>query len=335
MCLSQANAAEDNVKPMKVTGESLVLEGLKPGTLWNAQTIPESVTVRSTYDAGQENTTIYELGRDYILDSDAGTIARSQESRIPDFSKSVLYGQLDFDHNDFPGFGNTEYFVFVDYETHAGSALCMETDQATLLPRTRAKLSASGPFKIVVFGDSISAGGDATKLSLRFQQRYAVHLAEKFPDAEIMVENGATGGDSTYTGLKRLEDKVLTRSPDLVLVGFGMNDHNVGGVSLDTFEQNLVKIIAQIKEETDAEVILLSTFPPNPDWKFGSSCMADYAATTRRVAKEASCAFADVYSAWMTVLQRKDRHSLLGNNINHPNDFGHWIYFEALKSILF
>jgi len=23
----------------------------------------------------------------------------------------------------------------------------------------------------------------------------------------------------------------------------------------------------------------------------------------------------------------------LANNINHPNDFGHWIYFQALEGI--
>jgi acyl-CoA thioesterase-1 len=34
-------------------------------------------------------------------------------------------------------------------------------------------------------------------------------------------------------------------------------------------------------------------------------------------------------------LSRKDLPSLLANNINHPSDFGHWLYFEALKSISF
>jgi len=37
----------------------------------------------------------------------------------------------------------------------------------------------------------------------------------------------------------------------------------------------------------------------------------------------------------MKVLERKDLPSLLGNNINHPNDFGHWLYYQALKSVKF
>jgi len=37
----------------------------------------------------------------------------------------------------------------------------------------------------------------------------------------------------------------------------------------------------------------------------------------------------------MKVLERKDPESMLANNINHPNDFGHWLYFEVLKSVRF
>jgi acyl-CoA thioesterase I len=42
-----------------------------------------------------------------------------------------------------------------------------------------------------------------------------------------------------------------------------------------------------------------------------------------------------VYGPWMKVLERKDPESLLANNINHPNDFGHWLYFQALCAVGF
>jgi hypothetical protein len=48
------------------------------------------------------------------------------------------------------------------------------------------------------------------------------------------------------------------------------------------------------------------------------------------VALEEHCAYADVYHFWMSLAARKKPEDLLANNINHPNDFGHWIYFEAL-----
>jgi hypothetical protein len=109
-----------------------------------------------------------------------------------------------------------------------------------------------------------------------------------------------------------------------------MNDHNKGGVPVPQFEQNLKQMIARIRSETGAEVVLFSAFPPNPRWKFGSHHMQDYAAATQRVAHEAGVAYACVFDNWQAMAARKKPEDLLGNNINHPNDFGHWIYYRVL-----
>jgi quinol monooxygenase YgiN/lysophospholipase L1-like esterase len=320
---------------MPVTGDSLVLVQTTPGNLCYDQVVPGSLTLRSKYDPAQEGCVTYEEGRDYTVDWQHGAIARTADSRIPDFSTNMLYNQKDFDHTKFPGFGNQAFFVYADYQTLNGFPLAAESSQAERLARTRAKLEAGGPFKIIVFGDSISAGGDASELRLRFDQRYAEHLRTQFPKAEITVENGATGGDATPGGLARLDEKVLSRAPDLVLMGFGMNDHNINGVPPDQFEANLVAMINQIHEKTGAEVLLFSALLPNPDWKFGSHRMELYPPATRRAADATQSAYADVYGVWQKVLERKDLSSLLGNNINHPNDFGHGLYYLALAAVKF
>jgi acyl-CoA thioesterase I len=329
------SSAQDGGKRMNMVGDSLALVKTEPGALCFDTLAPKTVTVRSTYEPGLEGAVVYEEGRDYALDAEAGTIARTADSRIPDFSTNVLYGQKEFDHSKFPGFGNAAFFVYVDYTTENGFPLTQETNQAALLPKMAAALRAGGPFKIIAYGDSITAGGDASAVHLRFQQRYAKDLAARFPKAKIEVENGATGGDTTIQGLSRLQEKVLDRAPGLVLMGFGMNDHNVNSVPLDKFEENLITLATRIREATGAEIIMFSTFPPNPDWMHSSHSMDKYAAATRRAAEKANCAYADVNAVWMKVLERKDAPSLLGNNINHPNDFGHWIYFQALKSVGF
>jgi acyl-CoA thioesterase-1 len=128
---------------------------------------------------------------------------------------------------------------------------------------------------------------------------------------------------------------VLRQRPDLVLIGFGMNDHNRPGygVPLDQFSANLREMISRIRSETGAEILLFSAFPPNPKWHYGSHNMAACAQATEAVAREQGCAFADVYGYWMAMAARKKPEDLLANNINHPNDFGHWIYFEALEAL--
>ncbi len=329
-------ATKPKTPNMRIVGESLVLPGTEPGKLMFADVVPGSIVVRSTYENGKD-TVVYEQGRDYVVNYAEGTIARSPASRMPDYTKNCLYGMKNFDHNKVPSFNNHAFFVWVDYETRKGSRLADPTDQASTLVKTREKLTAGGPFKLIQFGDSISTGCETSTEDLRFQNRYARTLMQRFPKAQITVEMGATGGDSTVQGLDRIEEKVLTRKPDLVLVAFGMNDHNVSpyGVPLDQFETNLTKIIDLIRSRTGADVMVLSTFPPNPDWAFGSHQMEKYAAATKHVAEAEKCAYADVNSVWMKVLQRKDEPSLLGNDINHPNDFGHWLYLQALEAVKF
>ncbi len=317
-------------------GESLVLAGQTPANLAFAPVLSKPVEVRNTFLKGLPQTVCYEAGRDYMLDA-SGKIWRTSGSRIPDFGTNILYGQEDFRHERFPGFGNGPFFVYVDYfhaERWEPPAAQAELG-SVCIPRTREKLRAGVKVRIVAFGDSITAGGDASEPKLIFWEQWAEALRGEYPRATIETTNGATGGDTTVQGLQRLDDKVLAQKPDLVLIGFGMNDHNREGfgVPLAAFAANLGTMIDRVRAATEAEIVLFSAFPPNPKWHYGSHNMAAYAKATEQVARQKRCAFADVYGWWMSVAERKKPEDLLGNNINHPNDFGHWIYFRALLAI--
>jgi len=319
----------------KIVGDSLVLAKETPAFLLAGDLDRRSVVVRSTYEPGG---TIYQPGRDYRVDATAGTIARMPGSRIPDFATNVLFGRKDFDHGQFPGYGNGKFFVYVDYETRRPVKLASPRDASATLAKTAAKLRGGDSVKVIAFGDSITAGGEASTVALQYPSRYVDHLRRRFPRAEITLENGATGGDNTVQGLARLEKKVLSRRPDLVLVAFGMNDHNrpgVGGVAVEDFKENLKTIVARIREKTGADVILLSAFPPHPDWHYGTHQMEHYAGATEAAAAESCVAYADVFAVWQKVLARKDPSSSLANNINHPNDFGHWLYLQPLMALGF
>lgn len=314
------------------SGESVVCIGEQPAALAFVPAGKGVLSVRSTYEPAT-GTVTYEAGRDYVVDAQFGTIRRLPGSRIPDFQTNSLFGQEEFDHSRFPGFGNSGFFAFVDYDYRTDQPWPVQAPQTARLSKSVAKLAAGGEFRIVAYGDSITAGGDASRPEWIFWNRWAAHLRAKHPKATLTAINGATGGDSTVQGLARLKTKVLDQRPDLVLVGFGMNDHNKGGPSISQFEGNLKRLIASIREATGAEVVLFSAFPPNPKWKFGSHRMDQYAAATERVAAETACAYADVYGNWMALSARKKPEDLLGNNINHPNDFGHWIYFRVLTEL--
>lgn len=325
-------AAESSASVTRQQGESVVFVGEEPAALAHLPIRGETVSVRSTYQPGKD-TLEYQEGRDFILDYAAGTLRRAPGSRMPDFRTNMLFGQAEFDHTKFPGFGNGAFFGFVDYSFTPSAPWPVQPAQTQFLKATQARLKGGQPVKIVAFGDSITAGGDASQPPLIFWRRWADDLQRRYPQSRITAVNGATGGDSTVQGLQRLQTKVLEEKPDLVLIGFGMNDHNVGGVPIPSFEANLKEMIARIRAETSAEVVLFSAFPPNPRWKFGTHRMGDYAAATARVARENACACAEVFENWQAIASRKKPEDLLANNINHPNDFGHWIYYRVLQEL--
>ena len=314
------------------TGESVVFIGEEPAALAHLPARGKPIQVRSSYQPAP-GTVEYVEGRDFEVDYAKGTLRRTTSSALPDFRKNILFGKDDFDHSKFPGFGNGGFFAFVDYSFRKTGSWPVRSPQVHFLKTTRARLAGGESVKIVAFGDSITAGGDATKPELIFWQRWADELQRHYPRAHVTAVNGATGGDSTVQGLQRLQTKVLDERPDLVLIGFGMNDHNQGGVPIPQFEENLRQIIRRIRDATRAEIVLFSAFPPNPRWHYGSHHMQDYAATTERVARETACAYADVFGNWQAIAARKKPEDLLGNNINHPNDFGHWIYWRTLSAM--
>jgi len=322
---------------MKIQGESLVLVKTDPANLTFDQIGKGSLTLRSTYVAGKEGSVVYVEGQDYVVDYEHGTIARGAASRIPDYSTHVLYGVKDFDHTKFTDWGNHKFFVWADYETTNGRPFAQPNDQTQPMAEVRRKLEAGGPFKIASYGDSITAGGEASEEQFRFQQRYAQYLRGRFPKAEITVQDVSISGYSSRQGIDWFDKYLGTvENPDLVLVGFGMNDHNIGGPDPDQFRAQLVQLVNLIRErKPTASVILFSAFPPNDNWHYGTHRMAQHAAATKQAASGAHCAYVDVFSTWAMVLQRKDQSSLLGNNINHPNDFGHWLYEQAFEAMQF
>ena len=145
-------------------------------------------------------------------------IRRTPGSRIPDFGTNMLYGKEDFRHDQFPGFGNGPFFVYVDYahsEKWARPPAKPELGAARLTD-TQHKLRSGQKVRLVAFGDSITAGGDASVPALIFWERWAAALRERHPRASIEAINGATGGDTTVQGLERLPAKVIQQKPDLV-----------------------------------------------------------------------------------------------------------------------
>jgi lysophospholipase L1-like esterase len=85
-----------------------------------------------------------------------------------------------------------------------------------------------GTFRIVCVGDSWTFGANVNQKET-YPQRLAGLIDRSYPGAGFEVLNLGTMAYSSLQGLQLMRLRVLEFSPDLVLIGFGMNDASVAG----------------------------------------------------------------------------------------------------------
>ena len=195
---------------------------------------------------------------------------------------------------------------------------------------------SGGEIRYTVFGDSISTGCEASIPQYTFFERFSRYAAQKF-GVSVPIENVAVGGESTFEGVRRYRRDVLASRPAIVSIGFGMNDQNtIGGkltVPPDDYYKNILEITCAV-QDTGAQAVLLSPCCPHPRWVHTSGRMDDYVAKLYEVSDRTGACLADVNALWKDELQYKQPDDLLRNGINHPTDYGHYLYFLMLKNLI-
>ena len=205
------------------------------------------------------------------------------------------------------------------------------------LPKTAARLKAGESFTVGVSGDSISTGLDASALSnaAPHQPGYPDLVVSQWQatfDSKITLKNRAVAGWSVAHGVKDI-DKLLAEKPQLVVVAYGMND--VGRRDPKWFGEQTRAVLDGIRAaDKDIEVILVAPMLGNGEWTATPRDMfPKYRDELRKLAGE-GIALADVTAVWESMLRNKHDLDLTGNGLNHPNDFGHRLYAQAILAVL-
>ena len=281
----------------------------------------------------------FEHGLDFVVDGDAGVVRLTPRSRIPFATLAALYPAH-------------EPFVLIadeDDQFHrlqAAATYVHPPDQwrgyvprvaALELPRTLQRLATAQPLTVCVTGDSISEGYNASGVTGAppRQPPYASLVAaglQHVGDLQVTLNNFAISGWTADHGVADVA-RVADARPDLVIVGYGMND--AGYAEPQDYAANIGGIMSGVRAVSpDAEFVLVAPMLPSPRW--------DYPVLERfgayRNALSQLCgpgaALADLTSLWTDLLVRKTHHDLTGNGINHPNDFGHRLYAQVILALL-
>lgn len=245
-------------------------------------------------------------------------------------------------------------------EKHANRERRRRTSLA--FPRLRRRIAekrsfyGARPLLLVAIGDSVTQGwmeeGVLDQESV-YHARVLRELRHAHPLCTFDALNAGAGGETVQGGLARAERDVVAHQPDLVVIGFGLNDCFAGDGGLDAFRDRMGSLLDLIGRETEAEPILLTPNmmchadnPRIPDrWRQSfeefrerqvSGTLARYAEVIRAVGAERGVPVADVYAEWERLRRAGvETDDLLANGLNHPNAEGHAIAAQAILDVLY
>jgi acyl-CoA thioesterase-1 len=308
----------------------------------------EVVLVRS---AKREKT--FEAGKDFTVDLATGTIELPAGSKIPVTTEEQLYPLMtsnlpkiarqggDRTHGIFFGEGAVYHNLQVEatYRFKPGQWKGQVPKYAgQSLPKAIAKLQAKQPITLMLCGDSISAGANASLLTHAppgcpdYGKLTALALEHHF-GSKVTFINHAVGGWTSGNGLQQAKEQHIGKEkPDLVIIAFGMNDVFQRNVAV--YEANIRALMETIRADApDAEFILVGSMLGNAEWGMPMDQFPIYRDALAKLCGP-GVVLADMTSMWESLLKRKRFYDLTGNGVNHPNDFGHTIYAQSLLALL-
>ena len=162
--------------------------------------------------------------------------------------------------------------VEIEYDSESPSWQGPTPQAATqALARTRERLLTGQPLRILLLGDSISAGYNASKFTQAppygapYGELVALAL-EQATASQITFRNYAISGWNAARGLELARQRRLgQQQPNLVIIAFGMND--VFARNATDFQANIRAIISTIEADAgDCEFIVAGRMPGNADW---------------------------------------------------------------------
>jgi lysophospholipase L1-like esterase len=292
--------------------------------------------------------TVYEHGRDYVVDRASGVLSLPEGSRIPYKTRAQLAAiALPKDPRELEAliaFRFQQVEVTYAHATDEWKGYAPTIAEAAL-PKTLARLRAGEPLRILLIGDSIAEGGDASKFMKlppglpSFAEQVAKGLERAYRSPVTLNNVAQTGWTSRIGAALAVRGNLGVRNSDLIIVAFGMNDVTIRRAPNENgpavYARSIGTIIDGIRGRAPgAEFILVSTMFGNINLElYPVDHYPIYRDQLRRLAGP-GVALADLTAIWEEMLKRKSVFDFLGNGLNHPNDFGHSLYAQTILALL-
>jgi lysophospholipase L1-like esterase len=195
--------------------------------------------------------------------------------------------------------------------------------------------------KIIFFGDSITEAGVQKDGYIDLVKRYA--QGEK-PD-QFEIFGAGIGGNKVYDLFLRMEEDVMSKSPDIVFIYVGINDvwhkrTHATGTDADKFEKFYKAIIKRMKDQGIQVVICTpSVIGERNDYSNEQDGeLNSYSAIIRRIAKENEVALVDLRKVFMEYERKNNPENLergiLTTDRVHLNATGNKLVADEMWKVL-
>lgn len=215
------------------------------------------------------------------------------------------------------------------------------------LPKTWAKLTGQPgeTLRVLAWGDSVTAGGQASDSTHWYQDQFVARLRKRFPNAKITLTTVAWPGRNSGSFLAEppgsphnFQEKVLDARPDLIVMEF-VNDSGLNSAQIQERYDSLLTRFRFI----GAEWVILTPHLVWGEWMGTGTAKVErdprpYVAGLHefaaRHAEMPGLALADASRRWEHLAKEGlPYETLLCNCLNHPDDRGHTLFTDALMEL--
>ncbi len=200
------------------------------------------------------------------------------------------------------------------------------------------------PVTIAFLGDSVTQGCFECQYDpavgyfgpCEYENGFAAHVLSYLhllcPNAQVNIINAGIGGDKAPGGLARFDRDVAAYHPDLLVVGYALNDSGHGADGIEAYKTAMAGILDKVAA-IGAEAIVLtpncmndrvSPYLTDETMKVAAAAFLHvdldlYVDAAREVAKTHGVPVCDVYARWMSWRRAGvNVTELLANKLNHP-----------------
>lgn len=196
--------------------------------------------------------------------------------------------------------------------------------------------------RVIFFGDSITQAGVEPKGYITVLQD---KLKQKGLADQFELIGAGIGGNKVYDLYLRLEEDVLAKDPDIIVIWVGVNDvwHKASmgtGTDLDKFERFYAAIIKKLKEK-NIQVILCTPAAIGERTDYSNQLDGDlnqYAKSVRKLAADTGCGLIDLRKVFLEYNLANNKNNeekgILTVDRVHLNDKGNEVVADAMLKAL-